>query len=134
VKTYQPKAKEVKRESHVVDAKGEVLGRVSTKVAELLIGKGKPSFSRHMDSGDNVTVINAEKIVLTGNKAKQKVYRGHSGYPGGFKEESYEKVMREHPERIIEHAVAGMIPDNRLKADRMKRLTVVVGEEKKGTK
>jgi large subunit ribosomal protein L13 len=134
VKTYQPKAKEVKRENHIIDAKGEVLGRISTKIAELLIGKGKPSFSRHMDSGDNVVVINAEKIVLTGNKAKQKVYRGHSGYPGGFKEESYEKILKEHPERIIEHAVAGMIPDNRLKADRMKRLDVVVGERQKGAK
>lgn len=129
MKTYQPKEKEIKRESHVVDAKGEVLGRVSTKIAELLMGKGKPSFSRHMDSGDSVVVINAGKIVLTGNKAKQKVYRGHSGYPGGFKEESYEKILKEHPERIIEHAVAGMIPDNRLKADRMKRLNVVIGDK-----
>jgi large subunit ribosomal protein L13 len=129
MKTYQPKEKEVKRESHVVDAKGEVLGRVSTKIAELLMGKGKPTFSRHMDSGDNVVVINAEKIVVTGKKAIQKVYQSHSGYPGGFKERSYEKVLKEHPERIIEHAVAGMIPDNRLKSDRMLRLKVVVGSE-----
>ncbi|KKR69828.1 MAG: 50S ribosomal protein L13 [Candidatus Woesebacteria bacterium GW2011_GWA2_40_7b] len=91
-KTYQPKEKEIKREWHEVDVKGEILGRVSTKIANLLMGKGKPAFSRHMDSGDNVVVINAEKIVLTGNKAKQKVYRGHSGYPGGFKESSYEKT------------------------------------------
>jgi large subunit ribosomal protein L13 len=129
LKTYQPKAKEIKRENHVVDAKGEILGRVSTKIAGLLMGKGKPTFSTHMDSGDNVTVINAEKIVLTGNKAKQKVYRSHSGYPGGFHERSYDKVLKEHPERIIEHAVSGMIPDNRLKADRMKRLTVKIGEK-----
>lgn len=130
MKTYQPKEKEVKRENHVVDAKGEVLGRVSTKIAELLMGKGKPTFSRHMDSGDNVTVINSEKIVVTGKKALQKSYKSHSGYPGGFHERSYEKVLKEHPERIIEHAVAGMIPDNRLKADRMKRLTIKVGENK----
>ena len=80
-----------------------------------------------MDSGDNVTVINAEKIVLTGKKAIQKSYKSHSGYPGGFKEQSYEKVLKEHPERILEHAVSGMIPDNRLKSDRMKRLTVKIG-------
>ena len=129
MKTYQPKEKEIKREWHEVDAKGEILGRVSTKIANLLMGKGKPTFSRHMDSGDNVVVINAEKIVLTGKKATQKVYRGHSGYPGGFKEKSFEKVFKEHPERIIEHAVAGMIPDNRLKDPRMLRLKVLVGSE-----
>lgn len=134
MKTYQPKEKEIKRESHVVDAKGEILGRLSTKIAELLMGKGKPTFSRHMDSGDNVTVINAEKIVLTGKKAIQKSYKSHSGYPGGFKERSYGKVLKEHPERIIEHAVSGMIPDNRLKDSRMLRLNVVVGERQKGAK
>lgn len=129
MKTYQPKEKEIKREWHEVDAKGEILGRVSTKIASLLMGKGKPTFSRHMDSGDNVVVINAEKIVLTGKKATQKVYRSHSGYPGGFKESSYEKVLKEHPERIIEHAVAGMIPDNRLKDPRMLRLKIVIGSD-----
>jgi large subunit ribosomal protein L13 len=129
MKTYQPKEKEIKREWHTVDAKGEILGRVSTKIANLLMGKGKPAFSRHMDSGDNVVVINAEKIILTGKKAIQKVYRSHSGYPGGFKERSYEQVLKEHPERIIEHAVAGMIPDNRLKDPRMLRLKVVVGDK-----
>ena len=129
MKTYQPKEKEIKREWHTVDAKGEILGRVSTKIANLLMGKGKPAFSRHMDSGDNVVVINAEKIILTGKKAIQKVYRSHSGYPGGFKERSYEQVLKEHPERSIEHAVAGMIPDNRLKDPRMLRLKVVVGDK-----
>lgn len=129
MKTYQPKESEVTRIWHLVDAKGEILGRISTKIASLLTGKGKVSFSRHMDSGDNVVVINAEKIVLTGKKKSTKVYQGHSGYPGGFKEASYDKVMREHPERILEHAISGMVPDNRLKADRMKRLTVVAGDE-----
>jgi large subunit ribosomal protein L13 len=128
-KTYQPKAKEIKREWHVIDAKGEILGRISTKIAGLLTGKGKPTFSTHMDSGDNVVVLNAEKIVLTGNKKNQKVYRSHSGYPGGFKERSYDKVLREHPERIIEHAVSGMVPDNKLKSDRMLRLRVVAGDK-----
>ena len=128
--TYQPKAKEIKRENFIVDAKGEVLGRIATKVASLLMGKGKATYSTHMDSGDNVTVINAEKVVVTGKKESQKVYRSHSGYPGGFKERSFAKVKAEHPERILEHAVSGMLPDNRLKAPRMKRLTVVVGEGK----
>jgi large subunit ribosomal protein L13 len=127
LKTYQPKAKEVKRAWHTIDAKGEVLGRLSSKVAIILMGKNKPTYSTHMDSGDNVVVINAEKFVVTGKKAEQKVYRGHSGYPGGFKEAKFEKVLKEHPERIIEHAVSGMLPDNRLKAERMKRLKIVIG-------
>jgi large subunit ribosomal protein L13 len=127
MKTYQPTAKEVKRESHTLDAKGEILGRLATKIAGLLMGKGKATYSLHMDSGDNVTVTNVEKIIVTGRKAQQKVYRGHSGYPGGFKEEKYDKVLKEHPERILEHAVKGMLPDNKLKAERMKRLTLIVG-------
>ena len=129
-RTYQPKEKEIKRASHVVDAKDEILGRLSTKIANLLTGKGKATFSRHMDVGDNVTVINAEKIILTGKKAIQKTYKSHSGYPGGFKERKFSKVLAEHPERILEHAVSGMLPDNRLKAGRMKRLKVLAGENK----
>jgi len=128
MKTYQPKGKEVKREWHVVDAKGEVLGRISTKIAGLLIGKNKPTYSRHMDSGDFVVVLNSEKIVVTGRKADQKVYQSHSGYPGGFKERKFSKVLAEHPERILTHAVKGMLPDNRLKAERLLRLKVVIGE------
>ncbi|HJY99034.1 MAG TPA: 50S ribosomal protein L13 [Patescibacteria group bacterium] len=130
MKTYQPKAKEIKRESHEIDAKGEILGRLATKIAGLLTGKGKPTYATHMDMGDSVTVLNAEKIVVTGKKAQQKVYQGHSGYPGGFKEETYAKVHKEHPERILEHAVSGMLPDNRLKAERLKRLTIVIGDKK----
>jgi large subunit ribosomal protein L13 len=128
-KTYQPKEKEIKRARHTMDAKGKILGRLATEVAGLLMGKNKPSYSRHIDSGESVVVINAGEVVVTGRKASQKVYRGHSGYPGGFKEVKYEKMMAEHPERIIEHAVSGMLPDNRLKAERMKRLEVVVGDK-----
>jgi large subunit ribosomal protein L13 len=128
-KTYQPKEKEVIRTWHLVDAKDEILGRLATKVASLLIGKGKTTFSCHMDSGDFVVVINAEKVAVTGRKASQKLYRTHSGYPSGYKEKSYSMVMEAHPERIIEHAVSGMIPDNRLKKDRMLRLKVVAGSE-----
>ncbi len=129
MKTFQPKQSEVKRKWHLVDAKDEILGRLSTKIAELLTGKGKATYSRHMDSGDYVVVINAEKIMVTGRKASQKVYRTHSGYPSGFKEKSYDMVMRSHPERIIEHAVSGMIPDNRLKKERMLRLKIVAGDQ-----
>lgn len=127
-KTYQPKASEVKREWHLVDAKGEVLGRLATKIANYLTGKNKANYSSHMDMGDYVVAVNAEKIVVTGKKAQQKVYQSHSGYPGGFKERKFSKVMEEHPERILEHAVSGMIPDNKLKAERMKRFTAVAGE------
>jgi large subunit ribosomal protein L13 len=129
MKTYQPKEKEIKRNWHLVDAEDKILGRLATKIAELLIGKGKAVFSRHIDSGDYVVVINAEKVSVTGKKKLQKFYRTHSGYPSGFKEKSYNMVMKTHPERIIEHAVSGMVPDNRLKKDRMLRLKVVVGEK-----
>jgi large subunit ribosomal protein L13 len=130
-KTYQPKQKEIKKVWHLIDAKGEVLGRLASKVAILLMGKQKSTYSTHMDSGDNVVVINAEKIITTGKKAEQKVYRSHSGYPGGFKEVSFEKMSKEHPNRIIEFAVSGMLPDNRLKSDRMARLHVTKGEKHK---
>ena len=128
MKTYQPKQKEVNRSWHLIDAKGEILGRLATKAAGLLMGKGKASYSTHMDMGDNVVVVNAEEIKVTGKKAIQKVYRSHSGYPGGLKEVSFARLMEKHPERILEHAVAGMLPDNRLKAGRMARLKVVVGD------
>ncbi|MBI4153511.1 50S ribosomal protein L13 [Candidatus Woesebacteria bacterium] len=129
MKTYQPKGKEIKREWHLIDADGAILGRLSSEVAGYLMGKHKASFSRHMDSGDYVVVINAQKVKLTGKKPQQKVYRSHSGYPGGFKEISFAKMKKEHPERILEHAVAGMLPHNRLKKDRMTRLKVIVGDK-----
>jgi len=128
MKTYQPKASEVKRSWHLIDADGVILGRMATEVARLLTGKNKPSFSRHMDMGDYVVVVNAEKVKLSGKKTKQKVYRSHSGYPGGFKEVTFAQMKKEHPERIVGHAVAGMLPDNRLKKDRMARLKVGVGQ------
>lgn len=129
MKTYQLKAKEVKRNWHLIDAKDQVLGRLATQVAALLMGKLKVNYSPHIESGDYVVVVNAEKVALTGKKPQQKLYRGHSGYPGGFKEVTFEKMLKEHPERIIEHAVSGMLPDNRLKKARMAMLKVVVGEK-----
>lgn len=129
MKTFQPKPTDIKRTWHLLDAKGEILGRISTKVATLLMGKQKASYSRQADSGDFVVVLNAEKIEVTGKKAQQKVYQSHSGYPGGFKEVKYERMLEMHPERILEHAISGMLPDNKLKAERMKRLNVVVGSK-----
>lgn len=129
MKTYQPKQKEIKRSRHLIDAKDKILGRMATEVAGLLMGKHKANYSAHMDSGDFVVVVNAEKVELTGRKKQQKLYRRHSGYPGGFKEIKFAQMRKEHPERIIEYAVSGMLPDNRLKKDRMARLKIVVGEK-----
>ncbi|HJX46066.1 MAG TPA: 50S ribosomal protein L13 [Patescibacteria group bacterium] len=129
MKTYQPKAKEIKREWHLFDADGEVLGRLATKIAILLTGKNKTVYSTHMDMGDFVVVINAEKVELTGKKKLQKTYKSHSGYPGGFKEVAFLKMLKENPKKIIEKAVSGMLPDNRLKDKRLLRLKVYKGEE-----
>jgi len=129
MKTYQPKAKDVKREWHFFDAKDEILGRLSTKIATILMGKNKAAFSKHMDQGDFVVVTNAKKIKLTGKKEEQKVYQKHSGYPGGFKEVKYAKLIAEKPERVLEHAVAGMLPKNRLQSERMKRLKVYADDK-----
>lgn len=131
MKTYQPKQKEIKRKWHLMDAKDKILGRFSSEVATLLIGKHKPNYSAHMDSGDYVVIINAEKIKLTGKKKEQKVYQGHSGYPGGFKEISFEKMSKEHPDRVLQYAISGMLPDNRLKAKRIVRLHITAGEKHK---
>jgi len=128
MKTYSTKASDIKREWYLIDASGEVLGKVATRIAGLLMGKHKPIFSRHLDTGDYVVVINAEKVRVTGDKAKQKLYYRHSGYPGGLRSESLEEMLEAHPTRIIEHAVKGMLPRNRLGASMMKRLRIFVGE------
>jgi len=128
MKTYSTKASDIERQWHVIDASGKVLGRLATQVASLLMGKHKPIFSRNLDTGDFVVIINAEKVRVTGNKAKQKLYYRHSGYPGGLKSISLEKMMQTHPTRVIEHAVKGMVPHNRLGASMMKKLRVYAGE------
>jgi len=128
VKTYSIKASDIKRQWHVVDASDKVLGRLATQIASLLMGKHKTLFSRNMDVGDFVVVINADKVRVTGNKAKQKLYYRHSGYPGGLKSISLEKMMQTHPTRVIEYAVKGMLPQNRLRARMMKRLRVYTGD------
>ena len=128
MKTYSAKASEIKREWHVIDASGEIVGRLATKVASLLRGKHKPTFSPHLDTGDFVVIINADKVRVTGKKAKQKLYYRHSGYPGGFKSISLEKMMQTNPTRVIEYAVKGMLPHNRLGASMIKKLKVYVGD------
>jgi len=128
MKTYSTKVSDIKREWHVIDASDKILGRLATQVASLLMGKHKPIFSRNMDTGDFVVVINADKIRVTGNKAKQKLYYRHSGYPGGLKSISLEKMMQTNPPRVIEHAVKGMLPHNRLGASMLKKLRVYAGD------
>jgi len=128
MKTQHISVKEIKREWHTLDANGEVLGRLSTKIASLLMGKGKVTYSPHIDMGDFVVVLNAKNIKLTGKKESQKVYYSHSGYPGGFKETSFEQMNDKHPERVIELAVRRMLPDNRLRAKRLNRLKVIAND------
>lgn len=128
MKTYSTKASEIKREWHVIDAADQVLGRLATRVTRLLMGKHKPIFTRNLDTGDYVVILNADKIRVTGNKAKQKVYYRHSGYPGGLKTITYEKLMETKPTRIIEHAVKGMLPHTKLGNSMMKKLRVYVGD------
>jgi len=128
MKTYSTKASDIERQWHVIDASGKVLGRLATQVVRLLMGKHKPIFTRNLDTGDFVVVINADKVRVTGDKARQKIYYRHSGYPGGLKSISLEKMMQTKPTRVIEHAVKGMLPHTRLGATMMKKLRVYVGE------
>jgi large subunit ribosomal protein L13 len=125
--TYSPKAAEVQHDWFVVDANGHTLGRLATEVARVLRGKHKPTFAEHMDMGDYVIVINAEKIAVTGKKTTQKKYYRHSGYPGGFKTPTYAEVMKKFPIRIIESAVKGMLPHNRLGKQMYMKLKVYPG-------
>jgi large subunit ribosomal protein L13 len=123
------KAAQIKREWHLIDLDGKILGRVSTEIANLLMGKSKPYFVRNLDCGDFVVVINSKKIKVTGNKEKNKTYYRHSGYPGGFKSEALGDLRNRKPNDIIIHAVKGMLPQNRLRDQMLKRLKVFEGEE-----
>ena len=120
MRTHVTKPSTINRKWHLIDAKGQVLGRLSSQISILLMGKHKVDFARNVDMGDHVVVINALQVTVTGNKSTQKVYRRHSGFPGGFSELSYAQVTAAHPDRIITNAVAGMLPDNKLK-DRVLR-------------
>jgi large subunit ribosomal protein L13 len=129
MKTYSTKKADIKREWHVIDATDQILGRLATRIARLLMGKHKPIFSPNMDTGDYVIVTNASKIRVTGNKTKQKIYYRHTGYPGGLRSILFEKLMQTKPTRVIEYAVKGMIPHTRLGANMKKRLRVYAGDK-----
>jgi len=129
MKTYSVKKSEIKRGWHLVDAKGQILGRLATKIASLLIGKNKPYFVSHLDCGDYVVVINASQVKVSGRKAQQKKYYRYSGYPGGLKEITFSQQMTKDPTKVIRHAVEGMLPKNKLRDKRLARLKIFVGEE-----
>ena len=129
MKTFSLKNTEVSRDWVVFDASDKILGRFATKIADKLRGKDKPTFTPHVDGGDFVVVINADKVKVTGNKAEQKKYYKHSLYPGGLKEKSYKEVLETTPERIIENAVKGMLPKNKLGKSIIKKLKVYSGSE-----
>ena len=131
MKTYMPNPAEVERKWYVVDAEGQTLGRLAAEVAKVLRGKNKPIFTPHEDCGDYVIVINAEKIEVTGKKLDQKVYYNHSGYVGGLKETTLREMLANHPERVIEHAVKGMLPKGALGNQMYTKLFVYAGPEHK---
>jgi large subunit ribosomal protein L13 len=129
MRTYSPKAGEITREWYVIDAEGQTLGRLATRVASVLRGKHKPTFAPHMDMGDHVIIVNAEKIVLTGAKADQKLYHHHSGYPGGLRGVPFATMLDRRPTQVVETAVNGMLPKNRLGRQMAKKLKVYAGPE-----
>src|SRR5665213_352618 len=134
MRTYVPKGREAEELTigsswFVIDANGQVLGRLATKIARVLIGKDKPNYTPFLDSGDHVIVINAERVKLTGNKIDQKVYRHHSGYPGGLKEIPIRRMLERRPEEVVREAVLGMLPKNKLRARRAKKLRIYAGSE-----
>jgi large subunit ribosomal protein L13 len=128
-KTFQPKPAEVERDWFVIDAEGKTLGRIATVIAHTLRGKHKPSYANHVDVGDFVIVVNAEKVVLTGNKETQKFYHHHSQYPSGLRSISVKDQRQRHPDRIIRNAVRGMLPKNVLGEAQFKKLKVYAGSE-----
>lgn len=129
MKSYIAKPAEVERKWYVIDAEGQTLGRLSTQVATILRGKHKPTYTPHVDTGDHVIIINAEKVVLTGKKLDQKKFRWHTGYLGGLKERSYRDMMQKQPEKVLMHSVKGMLPKNSLGRQMLKKLRVYAGPE-----
>ena len=127
MRTYFPKQGDIEPKWFIIDAEGKILGRLSTEIARIISGKAKPTYTPFLDTGDHVIVINAEKVVLTGKKETDKIYRSHSQYPGGLKERAARFVRAEKPERIIEEAVWGMLPKNKLGRQMLKKLNVYRG-------
>ena len=129
MKTYSAKPHEVDQKWLIVDAEGQTLGRMATEIATRLRGKHKPEYTAHVDVGDFVVVINADKVRVTGNKAKGKIYHAHSGFPGGLKSLSFEKLLEKAPERVVQLAVKGMLPSSSLGRAMFKKLKVYAGSE-----
>jgi large subunit ribosomal protein L13 len=129
MKTFSAKLSDIERNWYIVDAKGKVLGRLASEISMVLRGKNKPIFTPHMDTGDFVIVVNAEKVKLTGKKLKDKKYYSHTGYPGGLKETTAGKLLNEKPERVLISAVRGMLPKNRLGRKLIKKLKIYAGPE-----
>ena len=127
VATYSPKASEIERSWHLVDAEGMVLGRLASEVAGLLRGKHKPTFAPHIDTGDHVIIVNAEKVVLTANKAGTKLVHRHSGYPGGLRTETYGSKMARRPDQAVRDTIRGMLPKTRLGRAQIRKLKVYAG-------
>jgi large subunit ribosomal protein L13 len=127
MKTYSAKPHEVEKTWYLIDAEGQTLGRLAVEIANLLRGKNKPEYTAHIDTGDFVIVINAEKVVVSGKKETDKMYWRHSGYPGGFRQTNYKDLMEKHPTRALEHAVKGMLPHNSLGKQQFLKLKAYAG-------
>ncbi len=127
--SFIAKPAEVERKWYVVDAEGQNLGRMATQIATVLRGKHKPTYTPHVDCGDYVIVINAEKVAVTGKKRKEKIYKHHTGYPGGLREVTFEKLMEKNPTEVVRHAVKGMMPKGKLGRQMYKKLKVYAGPE-----
>jgi large subunit ribosomal protein L13 len=128
-KTYSAKPSDVTRKWYVIDASDAPLGRLATQAAQLLTGKGKPSFTKHIDTGDYVIIVNADNLVVTGDKMEKKSYYSHSGFPGGLTEIKLRHQMDKDSTKVVEHAIRGMLPVNKLRADRLARLKIYAGAE-----
>lgn len=128
-RTFVPKKEDVKQKWHLIDADSKVLGRVASEISTLLTGKNKPAYTPHINTGDKVVVINADKITVTGNKMKNKIYKRTTGYPGGVKQESLDKLLKREPTEVIKKAVYGMLPKNKLRGERIKNLYIYQGSE-----
>lgn len=131
MKSYIAKPQEVERKWYVIDAEGKNLGRLASEVASILRGKRKPIYTPHVDTGDYVIIVNADKVAVTGKKMEQKVYKHHTGYPGGLKEITLEKLLDRKPEEVLKHAVKGMLPKGRLGRQMFTKLKVYAGPEHK---
>lgn len=129
MKTYMARPLEVERKWYVVDAEGKTLGRLASEIARLLRGKNKPQYTPHVDTGDFVVVVNADRVSVTGRKAEQKLYRRHTGYPGGLRETSYEQMMARKPTEILRKAVYGMMPKTRLGRQQFRKLKIYAGPD-----